>query len=210
MTRRAPKVELSALTASFGGAAVLRDVSFQVEKGEIAAIIGPSGSGKSTLLRVVNRMHELAPGATVSGRVLLDGADVYAEDVDPTELRRRVGVVLEHAIALPGMSIRRDVLAGYSLSGLVPSAPDELLETTLRRVGLWDEVKDRLGAPSASLDGGQIQRLAIARALAMRPTVLLLDEPSRALDPAGTAHVEELMNELRSQITILLVTANLQ
>jgi len=210
MSRRAPKLEVKELCASYGGRIILKDVSFHVDRGEIVAVIGPTGSGKSTLLRAVNRMHELSAGATVSGRVLLDGADVYSPDTDPTELRRRVGIVLERPIALPGLSIQRDVLAGYALTRTLPRAPEEVAETVLRRVGLWEEVKDRLSTPSVGLDDGQIQRLAIARALALRPSVLLLDEPSQSLDPSGTAHVEELLNELRSQTTVMLVTANLQ
>jgi phosphate transport system ATP-binding protein len=210
MSGRPPKLEIVSLAARFGPKVALSEVSLTVPKGEIVALIGPSGSGKSTVLRCINRMHELTPGATSTGKVLLDGEDVYALGVEPAGLRRRVGMVFERPAALPGFTIREDVLAGWTLRGRSPKGAEEIAETALGRVGLWAEVKDRLGAPSTSLALGQIQRLAIARTLAVRPEVLLLDEPCAGLDPVGTARIDELLSELRASVTVVLVTHNLQ
>ncbi len=210
MTGRAPKLELVALSARFRDKIALAEVSLSVPRGEIVAVIGPSGSGKSTVLRCINRMHELTAGASATGGVLLDGEDLYAPGVDPSRVRRRVGIVLERPAALPGFTIREDVLAGSSLRGVQLKGAEEIARTALERVGLWDEVKDRLSAPSTSLALGQIQRLALARTLAVRPEVLLLDEPCAGLDPVGTARIDELLSELRASVTIVLVTHNLQ
>jgi phosphate transport system ATP-binding protein len=155
-------------------------------------------------------MHEVTPGAHANGRVLLDGLDIYREDVDPVRVRRRVGMVFQKPNPFPTMSIRDNVLAGLRLNGLKVESPDALVEETLRRVALWDEVKDGLSRSGASLSGGQQQRLCIARAIALAPEVLLMDEPCSALDPIATAHVEELMHELRDTYTIVIVTHNMQ
>jgi phosphate transport system ATP-binding protein len=188
----------------------LSGISMRFAANEVTALIGPSGSGKSTLLRCINRMHEVTRGAGSSGSVLLDGVDVYGARVDPVEVRRRVGIVFQRPNPLPMLSVRDNVLAGFRLAGERVRGADELVESMLRKVALWDEVKDRLDRPGTSLSGGQQQRLCIARCLALRPEVLLMDEPCSALDPIATARIEELLNELRTQITIVVVTHNLQ
>jgi phosphate transport system ATP-binding protein len=177
----------------------------------ITAVIGPSGGGKSTLLRCLNRMHELVPGARVEGRVLLDEEDIYAPDVDPVAVRRRVGMVFQRANPFPTMSIYDNVAAGLRLNGVHNRRMlDDVVERSLRQAALWDEVKDVLGRSGASLSGGQQQRLCIARALAVQPEVLLMDEPASALDPASTLKIEELARTLRDNLTIVLVTHNMQ
>ena len=173
-------------------------------------VVGKTGCGKSTFVRCLNRMHEVTPGAHAAGRVLLDGLDIYREDVDPVRVRRRVGMVFQKPNPFPTMNIRDNVLAGLRLNGLRVESPDSLVEETLRRVALWDEVKDGLSRSGASLSGGQQQRLCIARALALEPEVLLMDEPCSALDPIATARVEELMHELRDTYTMVIVTHNMQ
>ncbi len=204
------KVATTDLRASLGGYEVLRGISLSVARGEVLAIIGPSGAGKSTFLRCLNRMHEVRPGAKVSGRVLLDGVDVYGSGVDPVDVRRRVGMVFQRPNPLPMLSIRDNVLAGFTLAGERIDRPDELVERMLRRVALWDDVEDRLARPGTSLSMGQQQRLCIARALALDPELLLMDEPCSALDPIATARIEELLNELRAHVTIIVVTHNFQ
>ncbi|MFO0547184.1 MAG: phosphate ABC transporter ATP-binding protein [Polyangiaceae bacterium] len=204
------KVATVGLRARFGAFEALRGVDLTVVESEVLAVIGPSGSGKSTLLRCINRMHETRAGATVAGRVTIDGEDIYAPGVDPVLVRRRVGIVFQRPNPLPDLSIRANVVAGYTLAGERHPREDEIIETTLRRVALWDEVKDRLARPGTSLSGGQQQRLCIARALALEPEILLMDEPCSALDPIATARIEELLNELRSRVTIIVVTHNLQ
>ncbi len=204
------KIRVEALKAGFGAAEVIKGVTLPIRTHKVTAIIGPSGCGKSTFVRCLNRMHEVTPGAHAEGRVLLDGLDIYREDVDPVRVRRRVGMVFQKPNPFPTMSIRDNVLAGLRLNGLKVESPDALVEETLRRVALWDEVKDGLSRSGASLSGGQQQRLCIARAIALAPEVLLMDEPCSALDPIATAHVEELMHELRDTYTIVIVTHNMQ
>lgn len=205
-----PKVDVVELTASFGDKRVLHALSVPIHENRVTAVIGASGCGKSTLLRCINRMHEIVPGARVSGVVRAFGVDVYGPRVDPAELRRRIGIVFQRPATFPGASVRDDALAGYVLAGHRPRGADEIVERILRRVALWNEVKDQLGRPSAELSMGQQQRLCIARCLALEPEVLLMDEPCSSLDPIATARVEELLNELRSTVTVVLVTHNMQ
>jgi phosphate transport system ATP-binding protein len=176
----------------------------------VTAVIGPSGCGKSTFVRCLNRMHEVVPEASASGKVMLDSQDIYDRDVDPVRVRRRVGMVFQKANPFPTMSIRDNVFAGLRLNGIAIDDPDAVLERSLRQVALWDEVKDHLGRAGTSLSGGQQQRLCIARSLALEPEVLLMDEPCSALDPIATARVEELIHELRQSYTIVIVTHNMQ
>jgi phosphate transport system ATP-binding protein len=204
------KIRVEALRAYFGAAEVIKGITLPIRKNKVTAIIGPSGCGKSTFVRCLNRMHEVTPGAHAAGKVLLDGLDIYREDVDPVRVRRRVGMVFQKPNPFPTMSIRDNVLAGLRLNGLGVDSPDAVVEETLRRVALWNEVKDGLGRSGTSLSGGQQQRLCIARAIALEPEVLLMDEPCSALDPIATAHVEELMHQLRDTYTIVIVTHNMQ
>jgi phosphate transport system ATP-binding protein len=205
----APKIEVQRLSAWFNATRALREVTLAVPPNTVLAIIGPSGCGKSTFVRCINRMHELVPGARQSGRVLIDGKDLHARGVDPVDLRRRVGMVFQRPNPFPTMSIYDNVVAGLRLNG-IGGDHSALVEKSLRRAALWDEVKDRLGESALSLSGGQQQRLCIARALAIEPEVLLMDEPASALDPIATAKIEELIHELRAQLTIVIVTHNLQ
>ncbi len=207
---RVAKMVVDSLSAYYGRNAVLRNVSLPFVERTVTAIIGPSGCGKSTLVRCMNRMHEIIPGTSVTGRVLLDGRDVYGGHLDPIELRRRVGMVFQKPNPFPTMTVRDNVLAGWRLTGTKPPDADAVVEDALRRAALWDEVKDRLKAPGASLSGGQAQRLCIARALAVQPDVLLMDEPCSALDPIATARIEELIHELAPSVTIVIVTHNMQ
>jgi phosphate transport system ATP-binding protein len=205
------KIEVQDLSAGFGDKTVLRSIAMPIEDKRVTAIIGPSGCGKSTLIRCLNRMHELSPIARLSGRVLLDGRDIYEHGVDPVLLRRRVGMVFQKPNPFPTMSIRDNVLAGLRLTGsLRRSGADAVVEKALRQAALWEEVKDRLGDPGGSLSGGQQQRLCIARALAVDPEVLLMDEPCSALDPIATARIEDLLHVLRHDYTIVIVTHNMQ
>jgi phosphate transport system ATP-binding protein len=199
------------LRAGFGGKEVLHDLELEIAAGTVTAIIGPSGCGKSTFIRTLNRMHELVGGAWVKGRVLLDEQDLYASDVDPVLLRRRVGMVFQKPNPFPSMSIRDNVVAGLRLTGTLSRGQTEAIaERALRQAALWDEVKDRLDDPGAALSGGQQQRLCIARALAVDPQVLLMDEPCSALDPIATARIEDLIHSLRGRYTIVLVTHSMQ
>jgi phosphate transport system ATP-binding protein len=207
-------VAVESLDAYFGASRVVRDVSFGVHAGQVTAIIGPSGCGKSTLLRCLNRMHETVPGARVEGEVRFQGRDIYASDVNAIGVRRHIGMVFQRPTPFPTMSIRDNVAAGLKI---LPHAErpsrreaNDLVERALRRTALWEEVKDRLGASAIALSGGQQQRLCIARALATSPTVLLLDEPTASLDPISTQRVEELVYELRAEVTIIIVTHNMQ
>jgi phosphate transport system ATP-binding protein len=208
----APRAKMSArsLRAFFGKSEALRGIDLTLPEGRVTAIIGPSGCGKSTFVRCLNRMHEVVPGARVTGTVLFEQQDIYARAVDPVRLRRRVGMVFQKANPFPTMSIRENVLAGLRLNGLRSDDADALVERSLRGAALWDEVKDRLEKPGLSLSGGQQQRLCIARSLALEPEVLLMDEPCSALDPVATAKVEELIHELRERYTIVIVTHNMQ
>jgi len=201
------------LSAFFGDHAAVRDVDLALDEGRVTAIIGPSGCGKSTLLRCLNRMHETVPGARVTGTVLLDGIPIYGEGTSAIAVRRHIGMVFQRPTPFPTMSIRDNVAAGLRVrNGTMPSAreADTIVEDALRRAGLWDEVKDRLRTSAVAMSGGQQQRLCIARALATRPRVLLLDEPTASLDPASTQKIEELVYELRSTMTIGIVTHNMQ
>jgi phosphate transport system ATP-binding protein len=199
------------LHVRFGSHEVLTDVCLQIPAKAVTAIIGPSGCGKSTFLRALNRMHDLSPGARVEGRVALFEEDLYSPQVDATLVRRRVGMVFQKSNPFPTMSVAENVTAGLRLNGVRNKGVlRERLEQTLRMAALWDEVKDRLHANASSLSGGQQQRLCIARALAIEPEVLLMDEPASALDPLATAKIEELILELKKQLTIVIVTHNMQ
>ena len=200
------------LNAYFFTTHALKNVDLGFAENRITAIIGPSGCGKSTLVRCLNRMHEVVPGARAEGQVLLDGEDIYEPGVDPVQVRRRIGMVFQKATPFPTMSIEDNVAAGLKLNGvgLSRAERDRIVERSLRQSALWDEVKDRLNRPGISLSGGQQQRLCVARALAVEPEVLLMDEPCSALDPISTARIEELLLELKTDYTIVLVTHNMQ
>ena len=200
------------LTAFYGKHCAIRDVTMTFRPKSITALIGPSGCGKSTLLRCLNRMHEVIANTSIEGQVLLDGSNVYDPGVDTTSLRRRVGMVFQRPNPFPTMSIADNVLAGVRLAGGVSDrgALAEIAERSLRRAALWDEVKDILHRPGTSLSGGQQQRLCIARALAVEPEVLLMDEPASALDPISTMKIEDLMREIKTDYTIVIVTHNMQ
>jgi phosphate transport system ATP-binding protein len=212
LPQQAPLAGLSArsISAWFGDHKVLERVSLEMDPGTVTALIGPSGCGKSTFLRILNRMHELIRGASLAGQVLLDDADIYDVSQRPTEVRRRIGMVFQKPNPFPAMSIYDNVASGLKLSGLKVPDKNDVVETSLRRAGLWNEVNKRLRTPGGALSGGQQQRLCIARALAVRPDVLLMDEPCSALDPTSTRRVEETIAELRDQVTIVIVTHNMQ
>jgi phosphate transport system ATP-binding protein len=209
VTEPRPKLEVFDLKAYFGQSLAVKGITLSVLPRSVLAIIGPSGCGKSTFIRCLNRMHELTPGARSEGRVLLDGEDLYSGDMDPVRLRRRVGMVFQRPNVFPTMSIRENVVAGLRLNR-VRADYEAVVEKTLRQTALWDEVKDRLDGGGIQLSGGQQQRLCIARALAVEPEVLLMDEPASALDPIATAKIEELIDELKEQYTIVIVTHNMQ
>jgi len=199
------------LSAMYGKFTAVKNVSLTFAPNRVHALIGPSGCGKSTFLRTLNRMHENTPGAWIVGRVLLEGADVYAPEVSPMRLRRRVGMVFQKPTPFPTMSIFDNVAAGLRLDrGRSRTEVAEIVERSLRRAALWDEVKDRLGASALGLSGGQQQRLCIARSIAPEPEVILLDEPTASLDPLGTQRIEELVFELKRDYTIIIVTHNMQ
>jgi phosphate transport system ATP-binding protein len=202
-------LETRHLVAGFDGKDVVKDISIAIPNGRITAIMGPSGCGKTTFMRCINRMHELAANAQVTGQVLLDGEDVYK--LNPILLRRRIGMVFQRPNPFPTMSIYDNVVAGYNLNGahVARVDRDRIVEETLRRVTLWDEVKDSLYRRGTFLSGGQQQRLCIARALAMKPEIVLLDEPTSALDPKSTAAIEELIVSLKGVVTIVQVTHNI-
>jgi len=207
----AERIKAVSVDAYFGRTHAVRGVSLGIQTNRITAIIGPSGCGKSTFLRCLNRMHELVPGARMEGQVFLDGEDVYGRDVDPVMVRRRIGMVFQRPNPFPTMSIFDNVAAGLRLNGVRDRRLlDEAVEQSLRQAALWDEVKDVLGRPGTSISGGQQQRLCIARALAVKPEVLLMDEPASALDPASTLKIEELARTLRETLTVVLVTHNMQ
>jgi len=195
----------------YGKFHAVEDVSLSVPPRAVTAFIGPSGCGKSSVLRTINRMHEVIPGARIEGRIELDGEDIYQPGVDPVEVRRAVGMVFQRPNPFPTMSIRDNVVAGLKLQGVRNrSQLDEVTERSLRAANLWKEVRDRLGRPGGSLSGGQQQRLCIARAIAVQPDVLLMDEPCSALDPISTLAIEELIGDLKKDYTIIIVTHNMQ
>jgi phosphate transport system ATP-binding protein len=210
-----PEGPLSGLTARnisawFGDHKVLDRVSLAMDPGTVTALIGPSGCGKSTFLRILNRMHEMIRGAALAGQVLLDDVDIYDAAQRPTDVRRRIGMVFQKPNPFPAMSIYDNVASGLKLAGIKVASKDDVVETSLRRAGLWNEVSRRLKAPGGGLSGGQQQRLCIARALAVTPDVLLMDEPCSALDPTSTRRIEDTIAELREQVTIVIVTHNMQ
>jgi len=205
------KVQLENLNVHFGKNHAVKNATMDFSANSVTAIIGPSGCGKSTVLRSLNRMHDLTPGSKVSGRVSLDGMDIYDRGIDPVAIRRRVGMVFQKPNPFPAMSIHDNVIAGYKLNGRVNrTEADEIVESSLKRVALWDEVKDRLRANAMELSGGQQQRLCIARTIAVKPEVILMDEPASALDPLSTLKIEELIEELKEKYTIIIVTHNMQ
>jgi phosphate transport system ATP-binding protein len=196
--------------AWFGGRLVLEDVNLVMPAGHVTALIGPSGCGKSTFLRLLNRMHELVPNAQLDGQILLDGNDIYERGMRAQEVRMRIGMVFQKPNPFPAMSIKENVLSGLKLARIKCHAKDDLVEQSLVRAGLWREVRDRLHEPGGGLSGGQQQRLCIARSLAVMPNVLLMDEPCSALDPTSTRRVEETIEELRGEVTVVIVTHNMQ
>jgi len=204
------KIRVENLRAWFGQTEVLKGITLSITERRSTAIIGPSGCGKSTFIRCLNRMHEVVRSARVAGRVFLDGTDIYEDGINPVRLRQRVGMVFQKPNPFPTMSIRENVLAGLRLQGIRSHDQDGLVERALRNAALWDEVKDILGRSGESLSGGQQQRLCIARALALEPEVLLMDEPCSALDPVATAKIENLIHDLRKQYTVAIVTHNMQ
>jgi phosphate transport system ATP-binding protein len=206
----ARRVQLEQVTAYYGDNAAVRGASLEFKPNEVTAIIGPSGCGKSTLVRCVNRMHEEIPGTRVDGKVLLDGVDVYGPDVDPVAVRAAIGMVFQKPNPFPTMSVFDNVAAGLRLTGRRGRDLAKRVEYALSGAGLWEEVRDRLGKPGSALSGGQQQRLCIARAIAVEPEVILMDEPCSALDPQATLRIEELISELKTRYTIAIVTHNMQ
>jgi len=204
-----PVMELSGVSVYYGAYEAVRDTSMPIQEKQITAMIGPSGCGKSTILRSLNRMNDLIPGARVSGSVTYHGQDLYARDVDPIEVRRRIGMVFQKPNPFP-KSIYDNVAYGPRVTGMKVSSMDDLVEKALRDAALWDEVKDKLKTSGLALSGGQQQRLCIARTIAVRPEIILMDEPCSALDPIATAKIEDLMSELSNDYTIVIVTHNMQ
>ena len=209
----AKRIDISDLDAYYGAFLAVRGVNLCVEPRSVTALIGPSGCGKSTVLRTLNRMHEVIPGARVEGKVMLDGEDIYGSDIDPVNVRRVIGMVFQRPNPFPTMSVHGNVVAGIKLEKgrrTKKAELDEIVERSLRGANLWEEVKDRLDRPGAGLSGGQQQRLCIARAIAVEPQVLLMDEPCSSLDPISTLAIEELITKLREKYTIVIVTHNMQ
>jgi phosphate transport system ATP-binding protein len=206
------RIDVSDLDIFYGNFKAVEQVNLSIEPRSVTALIGPSGCGKSTFLRSLNRMHEVIPGARVEGKVVIDGQDLYGADVDPVNVRRQIGMVFQRPNPFPTMSIYDNVAAGIRLNSAKMKKPqlDELVERSLRGANLWTEVKDRLDRPGSGLSGGQQQRLCIARAIAVEPDVLLMDEPCSALDPISTLAIEDLMTELKERFTIVIVTHNMQ
>jgi phosphate transport system ATP-binding protein len=208
----AKRIDAIDLNVYYGSFLAVEGVNIRIEPRSVTAFIGPSGCGKTTFLRTINRMHEVLPGAYAEGQMLLDGEDIYGSGVDPVTIRSEVGMVFQRPNPFPTMSIRENVLAGYKLNGtrLSKSDADAIVEKSLRGANLWNEVKDRLDKPGSGLSGGQQQRLCIARTVAVEPSVILMDEPCSALDPISTLAVEDLINELKSDYTVVIVTHNMQ
>jgi phosphate transport system ATP-binding protein len=208
----AKSIDVSDLDIYYGAFKAVEDVTIPLAARSVTALIGPSGCGKSTFLRSLNRMHEVIPGARVEGKIVIDGRDLYDADIDPVEVRRQIGMVFQRPNPFPTMSIYENVLAGKKLNGkrLDKATADDVVEKSLTAANLWNEVKDRLKRPGAGLSGGQQQRLCIARAIAVEPQVLLMDEPCSALDPISTSAIEDLIYELKESYTIVIVTHNMQ
>jgi phosphate transport system ATP-binding protein len=208
----AKRIDVSDLDIYYGNFLAVQGVNVSIEPRSITALIGPSGCGKSTFLRSLNRMHEVVPGARVEGKVVMDGQDLYGADVDPVDVRRHIGMVFQRPNPFPTMSIYDNVAAGLRLNArrMKKADLDDVVERSLRGANLWTEVQDRLDRPGAGLSGGQQQRLCIARAIAIEPDVLLMDEPCSALDPISTLAIEDLMTQLRERYTIVVVTHNMQ
>ena len=208
----AKRIDVSDLDIFYGNFKAVEGVNLSIEPRSVTALIGPSGCGKSTFLRSLNRMHEVIPGARVEGKVVIDGQDLYGSDVDPVDVRRTIGMVFQRPNPFPTMSIYDNVVAGVRLNAkkMKKNDLDDLVESSLQGANLWNEVKDRLGRPGSGLSGGQQQRLCIARAIAVQPEVLLMDEPCSALDPISTLAIEDLMTELKDRFTIVIVTHNMQ
>jgi phosphate transport system ATP-binding protein len=205
------EIIVSNLNAYFGDVQALKDINISIKEKMVTAIIGPSGCGKSTFIRCINRLHEVVPNAKVSGKILLDGKDIYSADIDPMDIRRKVGMVFQKPNPFPALSIYDNVASGLKLNGITKrDYLDEIVEKTLKMAALWEEVKDKLNSSGISLSGGQQQRLCIARALAVKPEVILFDEPASALDPISTAKIEELILDLKKNYTIVIVTHNMQ
>jgi phosphate transport system ATP-binding protein len=205
------RIDTENVTAWFGQHKAIEGITLSIEPKQVTALIGPSGSGKSTFIRTLNRLHEVVPGARIEGKVLIDGDDLYGHGVDPTDVRRTIGMVFQRPNPFPTMSIRDNVAAGLRLNGERNKGRlDEAVERALRLAGLWDEVSTRLNRPGAGLSGGQQQRLCIARAIAVEPEVLLMDEPCSALDPVSTLIIEDLITDLKDDYTIVIVTHNMQ
>ena len=206
------RIEIENLNIFYGSFHAVADVNMAVQPRSVTAFIGPSGCGKSTFLRTLNRMHEVIPGARVEGQVSMDGKNLYGRGIDPVDVRREVGMVFQRPNPFPTMSVKENVLAGVKLNSqrITSKASDELAERALRSANLWEEVKDRLDKPGSGLSGGQQQRLCIARAIAVQPEVILMDEPCSALDPISTLAIEDLINELKEEYTVVIVTHNMQ
>lgn len=206
------RIDVENLNVYYGDFLAVENINMAIEPRSVTAFIGPSGCGKSTFLRTLNRMHEVLPGARVEGKVLLDGEDLYGKGVDPVAVRTHVGMVFQRPNPFPTMSIRENVLAGVKLNNkkISRTDADDLVEKSLRGANLWKEVKDRLDKPGAGLSGGQQQRLCIARTIAVKPELILMDEPCSALDPISTLAVEDLINELKEEFTVVIVTHNMQ
>lgn len=205
------KVRIESVNGWYGGKRAIKDVNLNVREKTVTAFIGPSGCGKTTLLRCLNRMHEMTPGAHADGRVVVDGIDIYDKSIDPVVIRRRIGMVFQKPNPFPTMSIFDNVAAGLRLNGMRnKTIIREIVEESLKNAALWEEVKNELDKPGMSLSGGQQQRLCIARALAMQPEVLLMDEPTSSLDPIGSSKIEELVRTLKDSVTIIIVTHNMQ
>ena len=210
-TTRDTLVAAENVSVFYGNFRAVRFVTLEIEPNTVTALIGPSGCGKTTFLRALNRMHDLTPGARIEGKLSFHGQDIYGKNVDAVDVRRRIGMVFQKPNPFPTMSIYENVVSGLKLAGVRNKARlDEVVERSLKQAALWEEVKDRLKTPATGLSGGQQQRLCIARSLAVEPEVLLMDEPTSALDPGSTQRIEELMETLKKEVTIIIVTHNLQ